>query len=285
MSRIGIIGQGFVGNSLKEGLIKDYPDIMTFDLREELRNTGTLEEVVRNCYFIFVCVPTPMRKDGSCFTGIVESVIEEIDNVEWLPLTNGAKRIIILKTTIPPGTTEKLQKKYDKLSFVFNPEFLTEANAVNDFKNQNRILLGGSNSVDLNRVADLYRKTFPFIPIVHLTSQEAEMAKYVTNIFLATKVTFANEMYKICEAMGVNYENVVNAAKLDKRIGDSHWRVPGPDGDFGFGGHCFPKDTQAIQYEASQLGIDTTLISAVLEKNNKIRKNKDWEKQIGRSII
>ena len=118
-----------------------------------------------------------------------------------------------------------------------------------------------------------------------MTADEAEMAKYLTNAFLATKVTFANEMFQICEALNIDYVKVIEAAKLDKRLGDSHWKVPGPDGDFGFGGHCFPKDLNAIKFEANQAGTDTTLINAVLEKNNKIRKNKDWEKQIGRSVI
>jgi len=289
--RIGIIGQGFVGNSLKEGLKGDYSDLLTFDIKPEISICGSLEELVLNTYFIFICVPTPMRKDGSCHIGLVEDVIDAISKVKRpkklkdFGFFRNTKNVIILKTTVPPGTTAKLQSKYKSFDFVFNPEFLTEANAVDDFKNQNRILLGGSNDESLNLVSDLYRKSFPTVPIVKMTADEAEMAKYLTNAFLATKVTFANEMFQICEALNIDYVKVIEAAKLDKRLGDSHWKVPGPDGDFGFGGHCFPKDLNAIKFEANQAGTDTTLINAVLEKNNKIRKNKDWEKQIGRSVI
>lgn len=235
--KIGIIGQGFVGNSIKEGLKNDYPDLLTFDIRSELSICSSVEELILNSSFIFVCVPTPMKESGECYTGIVEDVIKSISEVS----KETPQKIVILKTTVPPGTTEEFQKKYTNLSLVFNPEFLTEANAVEDFKNQNRIILGGDNSYVLDGVAAIYRKSFPLVPIVHMTSSEAEMVKYVGNTFLATKVIFANEMYKICEGLDLDYEKVVQAAQLDTRLGKSHWKVPGTDGDFGFGGHCFPK--------------------------------------------
>jgi len=282
--RIGIVGQGFVGNSIKEGMIKDYPNLLTFDIQPRLSMCKSLEEMVKQTNVIFVCIPTPMQKDGKCFTGLLEQVVEDISKI----VTSDdyfKDKILILKATIPPGTTEMLQNKYPLFHFVFNPEFLTEANAVNDFKNQNRIVLGGNNEETLNIVSDLYKKSFPFIPIVKMTSQEAEMVKYMTNAFLSTKVIFANEMYEICEGLGIDYERVYKAAKLDTRLGESHWKVPGPDGDFGFGGHCFPKDTNAIKYLANQHNVDTTLLNAVLAKNNKIRKNREWENQKGRAVI
>ena len=284
--RIGIIGQGFVGNSIRAGMVKDYPNLMAFDLRPELSNCSSLSELVENCGIIFVCVPTPMQSDGKCYTGILEGVINDVLAVVQQKILD--ERILVLKTTIPPGTTHSLQEKYGELKFVFNPEFLTEANAVNDFKNQNRIVLGANGEDSdrvLNEVSDLYKKTFPFIPIVKMTSQEAEMVKYVTNTFLATKVIFANEMYEICNSIGVDYEKVYMAAKLDTRLGESHWKVPGPDGDFGFGGHCFPKDTNAIIYLAETMGVDPKLLKTVIEKNNYIRKNRDWEGQKGRAVI
>jgi UDPglucose 6-dehydrogenase len=279
--RIGIIGQGFVGNSIKQGLIKDYPDLLTYDIKEELSMCDSLYELVINTDIIFICVPTPMKSTGECYTGLVEQVIKDINGI----YDGGTQRILILKTTVPPGTTMGFQKKYKDYDFIFNPEFLTEANAVNDFKNQNRIILGGINESALNIVSELYRKTFPTIPIVHMTFDEAEMVKYIGNTFLSTKVIFANEIYQICQGLNIDYDRVINAARLDLRLGNSHWGVPGPDGDFGFGGHCFPKDTHALKYLANKNGVDTTLLDAVLEKNNKIRKNKDWENQKGRSVI
>lgn len=282
--KIGIIGQGFVGNSIKEGLIKDYPHLLTFDYKKELSNCESLKHLVDKSDYIFICIPTPMNRDGSCFIDYVEKLIQDIYDIcsydQYL-----VSKVIILKPTIPPGTTLRFQRVYPKFDFIFNPEFLTEANAVNDFKNQNRIILGGEDNNALNEVSDLYKKSFPFVPIVKMTAEEAEMVKYVTNIFLATKVIFANEIYQICESLHINFDNVINASKLDKRLGESHWKVPGPDGDLGFGGSCFYKDINALKFFANENNVDTTLVDAVIDKNNKIRKNKDWEKLKGRAII
>jgi len=110
------------------------------------------------------------------------------------------------------------------------------------------------------------------------------MIKYVTNTFLATKVSFANEMYQICQALNIDYDKVIEYARYDDRLGNSHWAVPGPDGDKGFGGHCFPKDIAALQYLSNQLGIDTSMLSATIRKNEMIRTDLDWLKQSGRAV-
>jgi len=279
--KIGIIGQGFVGSSIREGMIEDYPELLTYDINPSLRNTNSLANLVEYSNIIFVCVPTPMRENGECYTGIAEEVVENI-----AVLTTKSK-IIILKTTVPPGTTERIQEKHKDMFLVFNPEFLTEANAVEDFKNQNRIILGGDNEIILSQVDSLYKKTFPLIPIVHMQARDAEMVKYISNTFLATKVIFANEIYRICQGLDIHYGTVINAAKLDTRLGNSHWSVPGPDGDYGFGGHCFPKDMNAIVFEAAKHGVQTPLFDTVLKTNDVLRKNRNWENedQEGRSII
>jgi UDPglucose 6-dehydrogenase len=111
------------------------------------------------------------------------------------------------------------------------------------------------------------------------------MVKYVTNSFLATKVSFANEMYQICEGMDIDYDKVIEYATYDKRLGKSHWSVPGPDGDFGYGGHCFPKDVKALIEVANDKSIFPLMLIATDEKNDQVRKNKDWEKMKGRAII
>jgi len=284
--KIGIIGQGFVGSSIREGMIEDYPELLTYDINPSLRNTNSLANLVEYSNIIFVCVPTPMRENGECYTGIVEKVVKDITVLATTSYSDlPASKIIILKTTVPPGTTEKLQAEHKDMFLVFNPEFLTEANAVEDFKNQNRIILGGDNDTILNTVAGMYKKSFPFIPVVHMQSRDAEMVKYVTNTFLATKVIFANEIHRICQGLDIHYPTVINAAKLDTRLGDSHWKVPGPDGDHGFGGHCFPKDMNAIKFAANQKHVATPLLDAVLKTNDLIRKNRDWEEQEGRSVI
>jgi UDPglucose 6-dehydrogenase len=134
------------------------------------------------------------------------------------------------------------------------------------------------------KVRQIFSKAFPQVPIIKTSSTIAEMIKYVTNTFLATKVSFANEMYQICQGLDIDYDKVIEYAKIDDRLGNSHWGVPGPDGDFGYGGHCFPKDIASLKYLSDGLGVNTTMLSATIEKNKEVRTDKDWEKQIGRAV-
>jgi UDPglucose 6-dehydrogenase len=176
-----------------------------------------------------------------------------------------------------------LNQEYPSLDIIFNPEFLTEANAVEDYKNQNRIIVGGERPGS-TKVKQIFAKAFPKVPIIKTSSTIAEMIKYVTNTFLATKVSFANEMYQICQGLNIDFDKVIEYARYDDRLGNSHWSVPGPDGDFGYGGHCFPKDIAALRYVAENLSIDTTVLNAAIQKNNQVRTDLDWTKQVGRAV-
>jgi len=272
---IGIIGQGFVGNAIYQKF-KNYYSVKTFDIKGVMHCTSKEEETMK-CEIVFVCLPTPMNHDGSCHTDIVENAVDYINKL------NEAK-IVVIKSTITPGTVAKWNKQYKNVSIVFNPEFLTEANAVNDFENQNRIILGGPRK-GTTKLKTVYSKVFPKATIVKTDSTYAEMVKYVTNSFLATKVSFANEMYQICEGLNVDYDKVIEYAMYDERLGSSHWNVPGPDGDFGYGGHCFPKDVQALLIKAEELGLSPQMLEATHAKNEQVRKNKDWLGMKGRAII
>ena len=272
---IGIIGQGFVGTAVYEGL-KQYHKIETYDI-VKASTCKTLEELVETSDVIFVCLPTPMKKDGSCHIGIVENTLLGLDVI------NKCKTVVV-KSTIPPGTTEMWNKKFKNIQVVFNPEFLTEANSIEDFKNQNRIIIGGPRPAT-TKVKRVFAKAFPKVPIIKTGSTTAEMVKYFLNSFLATKVSFANEMYQICNGLNIDYDKVTEYAIYDERLGRSHLNVPGPDGDFGYGGHCFPKDVNALIKVAQNLSIEPHMLKATNEKNNKVRKNRDWEKQEGRAVI
>ena len=127
----------------------------------------------------------------------------------------------------------------------------------------------------------MYSLLFPDATIVKTGSKTAEMVKYMTNTFLATKVSFANEMKMICDELKIDYDKVVEYSTYDERLGKSHWAVPGPDGDFGFGGHCLPKDLSAIINEFKTYG----LLEAVEEVNDQVRNDRDWEKMKGRAVI
>ena len=276
---IGIVGLGYVGTAIKSGFEKHYK-VETYDKYEVDKSTCELFDLVAECKVIFVCVPTPMNKDGSCHTDIVEDVVKEIN--KWSYAYWGNKNIkptVVIKSTVQPGTTERLDKKYKSVDVIFNPEFLTEANFLEDFKNQTRIILGGTRK-GTNILRQVYSKVFPHATIVKTGSKTAEMVKYFINSFLGTKVSFANEMKIISDKIGIDYDKVVEYATYDERLGKSHWAVPGPDGDFGFGGHCLPKDISAI---VNEFGSD--LLKSVLDVNDKVRKNRDWEKMKGRAVI
>jgi len=272
---IGIVGQGFVGTAVNEGLAKYY-NIETYDIAKE-STCSTLDEICKKSKILFVCLPTPMQVDGSCHTGIVENVLEEIYSLNHC-------KLIVVKSTIPPGTTAKWNKKFQGMDVVFNPEFLTEANSIEDFKNQNRIIVGGQRPAT-TKVARIFKKAFPKVPIIKTGSTYAEMVKYVTNSFLAMKVSFANEIYETCEGLDIDYDKVIEYAIHDERLGYSHWMVPGPDGDFGYGGHCFPKDVKALIKIAQELNLSPIMLKATNDKNNDVRKNRDWEQMEGRAVL
>ena len=272
---IGIIGQGFVGNAIYQKF-KNYYLVSTFDLDKTKRNTNSLEELVGKSDIIFVCLPTPMKNNGDCDVSIVEGVISEINQI-------GVDKILVIKSTITPGTTEQFNSTYKNLTIVFNPEFLTEANAVQDFENQSKIILGGPRK-GTDVLKTIYRLVFPMTPIIKTGSTHAEMVKYLTNTFLSVKVSFANEIYELCKEMGLDYDKVVEYATHDDRLGKSHWSVPGPDGDRGFGGHCFPKDLSAIINLTDKLNTTNFILKAANETNQKVRNDRDWEQMKGRAV-
>ena len=278
LSFISLLALGSVGYFATEKF-KNYFDVYTYDL-DESKSNDTKENVIHQQY-LFLCLPTPMNTDGSCNVDIIE---RELENIDLIADNHEIVKTIVIKSTIPPGTTEKWNKKYEALDIVFNPEFLTEANAVSDYENQDRIILGGPRpaSTDLKRI---FSKVFPKARIIKTHSTYAEMVKYTTNTFLSTKVSFANEIYQICQVVGADYDKVMEYATLDKRLGTSHWQVPGHDGDFGFGGHCFPKDLSALLHLTDKFGTINNVLQATKDTNDEIRKDRDWENMKGRAVV
>ena len=276
---IGIVGQGFVGTAIREGLNNFY-NIYTYDIDSSKCNS-TLQEVVSKSNIIFQCLPTPMKSSGECDLSIVKSSASKI-NILASKL-NKQDLIVVIKSTVPPGTTEVINDQNKNITVIFSPEFLTEANSIGDFKNQTRIILGGPRPAT-TIVKTMFRRPFPHIPIVKTGFRTAEMVKYFLNNFLTTKVLFANEMYRICKSLNIDYDKVTEYSLYDKRLGSSHLAVPGPDGDYGVGGHCFPKDLEALVHFAEIAGIEPDLLIKVLDKNNSLRKDRDWEGMKGRAV-
>lgn len=274
--KIGIIGAGFCGTACEIGF-ESIADICVYD---KYKNTESLETAVEHSDIIFVCLPTPMDSEtGECKTNIIKDVIEEIS------LMTNVRKLIVIKSTVPPGTTDDLQTKYQNFTFVFNPEFLTEANFIKDFENQDRIIIGlpeadNKHSSNVKLIENFYNdftlnQKYPG-EIFFVKNKEAEMAKYIGNCFLATKVIFFNEMYEICKSKNIDYKIASFLATKDKRIGMSHTTVPGKDGQYGFGGKCLPKDLNSLIYFAKENNVDPLLLESVWLKNILGREKQDW---------
>ena len=278
---IGIVGQGYVGTAVKEVFSKHY-EVDTYDLDKDKCSVDYLEDLVELTNIIFVCVPTPMKKDGSCDTSIVEAIVKDINDM--VVSRNVSDRIVAIKSTIPPGTTNRLNKECHNISVIFNPEFLTEANFIDDFKNQNRIIIGGERP-STTKLRQVYSLVFPNAKIVKTGSITAEMVKYFTNTFLATKVSFANELLMICDGLNIDYDKVVEYSTYDERLGKSHWAVPGPDGKLGFGGSCFPKDINALIHLAGELELCTEVLMGAWNTNLRVRPEEDWKELKGRAVV
>jgi len=284
---LGIIGMGFVGKAVHATLKKHFP-VITYDkYATDNSMVSSVRALREKTSTIFVCVPTPMLKNGACDISIVESVCAEI--AEYKEQTT-----VIIKSTVIPGTTRDLNRQYNNLSVLFNPEFLTEANAARDFRDQERIIIGDDHEyAEALVLLRVYEQAFPTAKIMLVDSTVAEMLKYCTNTFLALKVSFANEIYQTCKAQGINYEELIELVKLDKRIGHTHWKVPGPmpasDGTDrllpGFSGSCFVKDINALIYHAKKLGVSPKVLLGAWEKNLEVRPERDWEMLKGRAVI
>ena len=277
---IGIIGNGFVGSAVEFGFSAQTncdAVVRVYD-KNPARSVHTLDETVNKSDFIFVSVPTPSNLDGSMNVRILESALMDIQRV------NKKKNIILIRSTILPGTTTKLQKKFKKLNLVFNPEFLTERSAKFDFINQSRFILGGRKRITA-RVAELFRWRFgDSISIIETNFETAELIKYMNNCYFATKVSFMNEMKLIADKSNVDWDLAVDGFVRDGRIGHSHLAVPGPDGRMGFGGSCFPKDIQAMIHFGKNLDVDMNTLLGAWATNLQVRPEKDWEDLKGRAV-
>ncbi len=279
-ARIGIIGKGFVGTAVAHGFSNQTgfgASIKIYD-KDPVKSIDSLNETVNESDFIFLSVPTPSKKDGSIDLSILKDAIESIDSV------NKSDNIILVRSTVVPGTTRDIQKEFPRLNIVFNPEFLTERSAAFDFINQSRVILGGEPE-NTSRVEELYKKRFgEYLPVLKSNFETAELIKYMNNLFFATKVSFLNEMKLLADKVGVNWSDALEGFILDGRIGHSHLQVPGPDGKFGFGGSCFPKDIQALISFGDKIGVDMNVLKGAWETNLKVRPERDWEKLKGRAV-
>ena len=268
--KLGIIGHGYVGESQSFAFSPSF-DVRVYD-KDSLKSTHSLNEVL-DSDFIFVCVPTPMKKDGSQDLSFVESFFK----------TAKDGPIYIIKSTVIPGTTNLLNEKFKNLKIIFSPEFLTERTAKLDILTQTRIILGGDKNL-MSKVRNIYDIRFKNKTIIETDSLTAEYIKYMNNTFFASKVSIMNEFYRLAKQLGVDWETALYGFVSDQRIGDSHLNVPGPDGKLGFGGTCFPKDINAFISFAKKNNVNMNVLEAAWKTNLEVRPEKDWENLKGRAV-
>lgn len=261
-TQIAVIGLGFVGGAIYKSL-ENYPDDVELTAIDPAKGYDTKYEDIRDFDAVFVCVPSPQSADGTADTSILKHVLEELGYIDF-------PGVIISKCTAPPDAYQELQLSFPNL--VHAPEFLTAANAYDDYIHGRFAIIGGSNSSYQNEAERIIRLSQTgLVSVVHCTIGEAALAKYTINSFLATKVIFMNEMSKLAAAGGMDWSKVVSAIRQDNRIGHSHMQVPGPDGQYGFGGMCFPKDTSALLKYANSMDSELGVLNNAVQKNSSIR--------------
>ena len=256
--KIGIVGAGFVGGAIKNAYdTYNVPVIV----RDPFKGFDASWKDIRDCHGVFVCVPSPSKENGEADISYLEDVLENL---------KGMKGVIISKVTAPPSVYAKLQTKYPNL--VHAPEFLVAATAKEDYINGTFGFIGGDEKYaplaeEIIRLSQRHLTSVKYCSI-----QEASLAKYTINCFLALKVGFMNQIYDLSEAVGVDYEVLRDLLSGEERLGTSHFNVPGPDGQRGFGGACFPKDTKALNAEANNHDVEFNILDAAIRYNAKLRE-------------
>jgi len=266
---IGILGNGFVGSAIANGFSL-HSIVRTYDINPEL-STHSLYDTVNNSDVLFLSVPTPMRiESGKIDLTIIDSVVRDVSKAN-----KRSDNVLVIKSTVVPGTVERYVRDYPDLNIVFSPEFLTERAANLDFINASRIVLGGDKE-NVDRVERVFRNRFPYKLIIKTDLTTAQFIKYMANCFFSTKISFMNEMKQAAKAMQVDWDKAMEGFVSDGRIGNSHLDVPGHDGSRGFGGKCFPKDLNAFIKAMENEGVSPTVLKAVWDKNMEVRDNHDW---------
>lgn len=270
---VGVIGCGFVGNAVSEGF-RAITDVKVFDIDPE-RATHTFAEVARQDVVI-VCVPTPTKiETGVCDLTILDSVIEKLAAIK---AHEQVCPIVAIKSTIPPMVVSRYQREYPEIAFVSNPEFLTERTAVTDFADPKSVVIGADPEwQDAGGVVEnLYRCIKSSVVVLRCSNDEAALIKYARNCFFAVKIAYFNEIYAVCEELGCCYDAVREGVLASTWVNRMHTQVPGPDGRFGFGGKCFPKDMMAMETFSSKLHTSALMIAAALNVNDNVRDDQDW---------
>jgi len=257
----GVIGLGLVGAAVKEGLEWIGNKVLFYDIKF----SGSKIEDVLETDCVFICVPTNPKKDGSCDISIVEETVERLSNLNYYG-------VIAIKSTVIPGTTDKLKNKFRELNIVFVPEFLRERSALVDFLDNHDVCIIGAYR---NRDFEIVKKIHGSIPknFVMLTPIEAELAKYFNNVYNTCRIVFANGFYEVCNKLGANYQKIYDAVILRDNITGHYLRCS--ESLRGASGPCLSKDPIAFDLFVKSLNLDINpeIFKIIVDDNAKYPKN------------
>jgi len=261
---IGIWGTGIVGSATGK-VLEQAHKVYYYDKYKKDPKLSTDKELVDNCEIIFITVPTPMLRSGRVGLRDVKESLIQIQR-----LTKSSK-IVVIKSTVVPGTTKRFAHKFPQFDFAHNPEFLRAKYAYEDMLNSKRIVVGAEKNDVYQTLEKMYREVFKDVPIIKATFTQAEIVKYASNIMLAGQIALANELYQVCKQLRIDYKIIEKVLSYDERIG-TNIKMPGLDGRLGFGGACFPKDLNALIYRSREAGYRPYLLEEIWRLNLKVRK-------------
>lgn len=269
MVKLGIIGLGFVGGSILKSFLDKKLNAIGYD---KYKNEGVDNvNMLLDCDIIFLALPTKFNES------ILSYDILEIQNTLNLLNENNYKGIIVIKSTLVPGTCENLSNVYSKLDIIHNPEFLSAKTAYEDFNNQKHIVLGKTNNcsdIKCTELKKFYLKNYN-CEISECSSIESETMKCFANSFYSVKIQFFTEMYLTCQKNNCSYENVKNMILKNGWVNPMHTNVPGSDGQISYGGLCFPKDTKALNNYMKNNNIPNKVLDATIREREEIRDDKN----------
>lgn len=276
--RVGIIGGGVIG-AAHAAVFRHYCEVKVYDLVPQKATHPLLD--VLHCDVIFVCVPTPMRKNGSADPKAVRDVLHAIR-------AESSAAAVILKSTLPPRELLELDRMFYGAapSFIFSPEFLTERSAEYELQQSGYFIFGEQWATAHARkvVDDLFELRWPEVPRYWTSLETAAMVKYMRNTFFAVKVALMNEYTRLLRSYGAETKKALDLFMLDPRIGRSHFQVPGHDGKLGFGGVCFLKDVNALAIEARAQGAPLSIVEAAWKSNVEIRGSDRIAEELARMV-
>ena len=266
MVKLGIIGLGFVGGSMLKSFLNKNLNVLGYD---KYKNEGINNiNMLLDCDIIFLALPTKFNESTLTYD------ISEIENTLNILVKNNCNSLIVIKSTLVPGTCENISSVYSQLDIIHNPEFLSAKTAYEDFLNQKHIILGKTNNCkNFEKIVKFYKDNWPRANISECTSNESETVKIFCNSFYSVKIQFFNELYLLCEKKNLNFNIIKDMMIGNGWINPMHTNVPGTDGKLSYGGACFPKDTNALLEYLRDNNLPKEVLEATIKERNTMRKD------------